>query len=199
VQNTVRRARFAVSDDGKGIVSHAGAVLLTEIARVTGLQAGLSQALERWRLPRSVHDPGKIVTDLAVAVALGGDCLADAAVLRAEPALFGPVASDPVISRLIARLAADAPAALKAIGKARAAARERAWQLAGQSAPGAGGELITADIDATIVTAHSDKQQAAPTWKKTFGLLTELRVLSLQFRERAVAGTVTVPDHDRIR
>jgi Transposase DDE domain group 1 len=158
-----------VSDDGKGIVSHAGAVLLTEAARVTGLQAGLSQALERWRLPRSVHDPGKIVTDLAVAVALGGDCLADAGVLRAEPALFGPVASDPVISRLIARLAADAPAGLTAIGKARAAARERAWQLAGQSAPGAGGELITADIDATLVTAHSDKEQAAPTWKKGYG------------------------------
>ena len=116
-----------------------------------------------------MHDPGKIVTDLAVAVALGGDCLADAGVLRAEPALFGPVASDPVISRLISRLAADAPAALAAIGAARAAARERAWQLAGTAAPGADGGLIPVDIDATIVTAHSDKQQAAPTWKKTFG------------------------------
>jgi Transposase DDE domain group 1 len=59
-------------------VSHAGAVLLTETARVTGLTARLSAALERWRLPRSVHDPGKIVADLAVAVALGGDRLADA-------------------------------------------------------------------------------------------------------------------------
>jgi hypothetical protein len=119
-----------VSDDGKGIVSHAGAVLLTEAARVTGLAAGLSQALDRWRLPRSVHDPGKVVLDLAVAVALGGDCLADAGVLRAEPALFGLVASDPAISRLIARLAADAPASLTAVGKARAAAREVPWQLA---------------------------------------------------------------------
>jgi len=169
VQNTARRPKFAVSDDGKGIVSHAGAVLLTETARVTGLQAGLSAALVRWRLPRSVHDPGKIVADLAVAVALGGDCLADAAVLRAEPALFGPVASDPVISRLIARLAADAPAALTAIGNARAAARSMAWQLAGQCAPGADGEPIVMDIDATLVTAHSDKEQAAPTWKKGYG------------------------------
>jgi Transposase DDE domain group 1 len=158
-----------VSDDGKGIVSHAGAVLVTETARVTGLTAGLAQALDRWRLPRSVHDPGKVVADLAVAVALGGDCLADAAVLRAEPALFGPVASDPVISRLISRLAADAPAALQAISTARAAARELAWQLAGPAAPGADGELIIADIDATLVTAHSDKEQAAPTWKKGWG------------------------------
>jgi hypothetical protein len=85
-----------------------------------------------------VHDPGKIVLDLVIAVALGGDCLADAGVLRAEPSLFGPVACDPVISRLITALAADAPAALRAIGATREQARERAWQLAGPSAPGAG-------------------------------------------------------------
>jgi Transposase DDE domain group 1 len=158
-----------MSDDGTGIVSHAGALLLTETARVTGLQAGLSAGLGRWRAARAVHDPGKIVCDLAVAVALGGDCLADAGVLRAEPALFGPVASDPVISRLITRLAADAPAALKAIRSARAGARERAWWLAGDQGPGVSGGLIPVDIDATIVTAHSDKERAAPTWKKTYG------------------------------
>jgi hypothetical protein len=56
------------------------------------------------------------------------------------------VASDPVISRLIGRLADDAPAALTAIGNARAIARERAWQLTGSSAPAVGGELIIADI-----------------------------------------------------
>ena len=158
-----------MSDDGRGIVSHAGALLLTQTARVTGLQAGLSAGLARWQPPRAVHDPGKIVLDLAVAVAAGGDCLADVGVLRAEPGLFGPVASDPVVSRLLARLAANAPVALTAIGKARAAARERAWQLAGGQAPGAGGGLILVDIDATIVTAHSEKEQAAPTWKKTYG------------------------------
>ena len=77
-------------------------------------------------------------------LALGGDCLADIAVLRAEPALFGPVASDPVVSRLVARLAGDAPRALKAIRAARAAARGRAWELAGESAPGADGGRVTA-------------------------------------------------------
>ncbi len=90
-------------------------------------------------------------------------------VLRAEPALFGPVASDPVVSRLVSPLAADAPRALKAIRAARAAARERAWALAGDAAPGADGGLVTVDIDATIVTSRSEKDQAAPTWKKTFG------------------------------
>jgi hypothetical protein len=104
-----------------------------------------------------------------VTLALGGDCLADVAVLRAEPELAGPVASDPVVSRLITALAAESPRALRAIRKVRAAARERAWALAGDRAPGADGSLIPVDIDATIVTAHSEKEQAAPTWKKTYG------------------------------
>jgi len=71
MQNTARRPRIMVSDDGTGIVSHAGALLLTETARITGQQAGLSGGLARWRACRAVHDPGKIVTDLAVAVAAG--------------------------------------------------------------------------------------------------------------------------------
>ena len=169
MKNNARTAKVAVSSDGKGLVSQAGAVLLWETMRVTGLGRGLSQALERWRAPRAVHDPGKIVADLAAALVLGGDCLADIAVLREQPHLAGPVASDPVVSRLVAALAEDAPRALKAIRSARAAARERAWALAGQDAPGGDGGLVTVDLDATIVIAHSDKEQASPTWKKTFG------------------------------
>ena len=169
MQNTASRAKITVSADGTGLVSQAGMVLLAEAARVTGLGQGLSAGLARWRAPRAVHDPGKIIADLATTVALGGDCLADVAVLRAQPQLAGPVASDPVISRLTATLAADAPRALRAIRKARAAARERAWALAGERAPGADGSLIPVDIDATIVLAHSEKEKAAPTWKKTYG------------------------------
>jgi hypothetical protein len=90
-------------------------------------------------------------------------------VLRAQPELAGPVASGPVISRLVGALAAEGPRALRVIRKARAAARERAWALAGERAPGADGSLIPVDIDATIVIAHSEKEKAAPTWKKTFG------------------------------
>jgi hypothetical protein len=169
VNNTVRRAEITVSADGRGLVSQAGALLLLETLRATGLGQDLSCGLAWWRAPRAVHDPGKILTDLVVALALGGDCLADAAVLRAQPELCGPVASDPVVSRLVSALAADVPRALKAIRRARAAARERAWVLAGDRAPGADGALIPVDIDATIVLAHSEKEQAAPTWKKTFG------------------------------
>jgi hypothetical protein len=166
---TARRPKITVSADGTGIVSQAGGLLLTRTLRATGLDHGLSAALERWRPGRAVHSPGKIITDLAVTLALGGDCLADVAMLRAQPELFGPVASDPVVSRLVTRLAADAPRALKAIRAARAAARDRARDLAGDAAPGADGGLVTVDIDATIVTSCSDKEKAAATWKKTRG------------------------------
>jgi len=169
VKNSARGSRVTVSADGRGLVSQAGAVLLWETMRVTGLGRGLSQGLARWRAPRAVHDPGKIVADLAAAVALGGDCLADIAVLREQPQLAGPVASDPVVSRLVTTLAGDLPQALKAVRSARAAARERAWALAGDGAPGSDGGLVTVDLDATIVIAYSEKEQAAPTWKKTFG------------------------------
>jgi hypothetical protein len=125
VQLTARSSKIMVSADGTGIVSQGGGLLLARTLRATGLDHGLDAALERWRQPRAVHSPGKIITDLAVAMALGGDCLADVAMLRAQPELFGPAASDPVVSRLVTRLAADAPRALKAIRAARAAARRR--------------------------------------------------------------------------
>jgi Transposase DDE domain group 1 len=169
VNNTARRPKITVSADGKGLVSQAGGLLLAEALRVTGLGRGLSTGLARWRSPRAVHDPGKILSDLVMTLALGGDCLADVAVLRAWPELAGPVASDPVVSRLISVLAAEGPRALRAVRQARAAARERAWALAGDRAPGADGSLIPVDIDATIVLAHSEKEKAAPTWKKTYG------------------------------
>jgi hypothetical protein len=158
-----------VSSDGAGIVGQAGGVLLTETLRATGLDRALSAGLLRWRKPRAVHDPGKVVADLAVMLALGGDCLSDLAVLRAEPELFGPVPSDPTVSRLVSTLAQAGPQALRAIRKARSSARARAWELAGEHAPGTGGALIPVDLDATIVLAHSEKEQAAPTWKRTFG------------------------------
>jgi hypothetical protein len=86
-----------------------------------------------------VHDPGKIVAELVVTLALGGDCLADIAALRAQPELAGPVASGPAVSRLISAPTADAPRALKAIRGARAAAREGAWALADDRPPGGAG------------------------------------------------------------
>jgi len=103
--------RVRVDTSGSGAVGQAGGVLLTQTVTATGMGRELSGALARWRKPLAVHDPAKVITDLAVMLALGWDCLADVAVLRAEPGVYGPVASDPTISRTIAALAADAPAA----------------------------------------------------------------------------------------
>ena len=79
-----------VRDDGRAVVSQAGSVLLVETVRKIGLDQAISAALTPWRKPRAVHDPGKMLVDLALAVALGGDCLADIALLRSETAVFEP-------------------------------------------------------------------------------------------------------------
>ncbi|WP_030577871.1 IS1380 family transposase [Streptomyces anulatus] len=157
-----------VQDDGRAVVSQAGSVLLVETVRKTGLDQAISQVLAPWRKPRAVHDPGKVLLDVALAVALGGDCLADVAMLRCEPAVFGPVASDPTVSRLIDTLATSGEKVLQAIRSARSEVRQRVWSLAGENAPDADGQ-VTVDLDGVLVIAHSDKQDAAATWKKTYG------------------------------
>jgi len=156
----------------ESLVSSSGALLLREAIRVAGLDRGLSAALAPWRPARAVHDPGKVLLDVASAVALGGDCLADVAAVRAQAEVFGLVASDPTISRLVATLAADVDEAVAAIRAAHAQAREQVWAtrrpLAGTPGSRDGGQVIV-DIDATLVTAHSDKERAEPTFKKGFG------------------------------
>lgn len=160
--------RVRIESGGHGVVSQAGGVLLVETARKSGLDTAISAALVPWRRPRAVHDPGKILLDVALAVALGGDCLADVSMLRAEPAVFGPVASDPTVSRLVDKLAAAGPKALDAIRTARADAREYVWKLARNQAPDRDGHVIV-DLDGVLELAHSEKQDAAATWKKTYG------------------------------
>jgi len=164
--------RLRVDTGRVSAVGQAGGVLLTETIRASGLGAELSAALERWRKPTAVHDPAKVVLDLAVSLALGGDCLADIALLRAEPGVFGRVASDPTVSRTIDVLAGDVEVALKAIDVARAAARATVWGLAGVDAPDHGCDAedpLILDVDATLVGSHSEKQNAKPTFKRGFG------------------------------
>jgi len=161
-----------VDTAGTQVVSHAGAVLLTESIGRVGLDQALSTALASWRPRLATHDPAKVLLDLALGLAVGGDCLADVGVLRAEPGVFGLVASDPTVSRTIDRLADDATAVLAAIDTARAAARARAWASAGDKAPDCGTDAarpLVIDVDATLVTAHSEKEGAAATFKKGYG------------------------------
>jgi hypothetical protein len=156
----------------ESLTSSSGALLVTEAVRVARLERGLSRALSPWRSERGIHDPGKVLLDVATAVALGGDSVSDVAAVRCQPALFGPVASDPTISRVMAALAADVEGVVAAIRQARAEARAAVWArrrpLAGTPGRRAGGQVIL-DIDATLVAAHSDKEGAAPTFKRGFG------------------------------
>jgi len=139
---------------GDSRVSSAGGALLVETARATGLTRGLSAALRGWWAPTAVHDPGKVLLDLAVSVALGGDCPADLAVVRAQRDPFGGVASDPTVSRLIDRLAVDVNTALDRLRLARAQARAAAW-LHRSPVPATG--LVPVDLDGSLVLAHSMK------------------------------------------
>ena len=153
-------------------VGLAGARLLTETSRVTGLGNELSRVLSAWRRSWAVHDPGKIMADLAVCVALGGRCLSDVALLRCQGEVFGPVASDPTVCRLVGTLADHVEAVEAAVNRARTVVRQRAWALAGADAPTAGisaAHPLVIDVDATLVNVHSDKEGAAPTFKKGFG------------------------------
>jgi hypothetical protein len=156
----------------ESLISFSGALLVKEVVRVSGLHRGLSDALSGWRPGRAVHDPGKVLLDVATAVALGGDCLADVAAVRAQPEVFGTVASDPTLSRVFTALAADTDQAVAAIREVRARARAAVWArrrpLAGIAGRRAGGQVII-DIDATLITAHSDKEHAEPTYKRGYG------------------------------
>ena len=153
-------------------VAQAGGVMLTDTIAVSGLGTQLRAALAPWRKDYAVHDPAKVLLDLALTVALGGEHLSDVAVLRGEPGLYGHVASDPTISRTIDALAADVDAVLAAIDGARAVARTVAWGLAGADGPDHDADAkhpVIIDLDATLLTAHSDKESAARTWKKGYG------------------------------
>jgi hypothetical protein len=163
---------LTVDTTAKRVVSHAGAVLLVAAAGKIGLDRELSAALAPWRKQWAVLDPGKVLLDLAISVAVGGDSLADISVLRSEPAVFGRVASDPTVSRLINSLAATPQGALAAINQARSVVRERVWKLAGKDAPDfevTRDRPLIVDLDATLITAHSEKELAAPTYKRGFG------------------------------
>ena len=207
MQATTSRPKITVTADGEGVVSHAGSRLLADVADKTTLTAQLAEDLAGLRKPRARHDPGRVLVDMAVAVADGATTISDVAVLADQAALFGPVASDSTCWRLLERLDA---AQLGAVARARAAAREVVWaqraELTGEPFPparAAGRALpgLVIDLDASIVVCHSEKEHAAPTFKKTFGYHPMLafcdntgEFLAAALR-RGNAGSNTAADH----
>ena len=160
VQHSEPRPAMRVTADGKDLVSHAGTRLLADMAESSGLQDDLSVALSPLVRRRRKHDVGRVLVDLAVMAADGGGYSSDLAPLRAQPALFGPVASQPTAWRLLDKIDGDLRAR---IGTGRARARRRVW------AQGLAPEKFTLDFDATLINVHTDKQNATATYKKGFG------------------------------
>lgn len=192
VKRRRRRPALAITGDGTGLANHAGSRLLADLADAVGLSRALSAAMAPTKRRCRGHDRGDVLVDLAVAIADGAETISDLAVLRNQPDLFGTVASHPTVWRT---LAAVDDAVLERIKAARAEARRRAW------ATGADPGFYVIDIDATLVDAHSEKEQAAPTWKRGFGFHPLLAYLDATgealagLLRRGNAGSGTATDH----
>ena len=160
MHRTNKRPSLVVTTGGKGVVAHAGARLLCDLAEGLGLTAGLSAAMAPTKRRQRGHDRGRVLVDLAVALADGATAISDLAVLRGQPALFGEVAS---VATAWRTLGAVDEAALGRIALARAAARKAAWSR------GMDPRHYVIDLDGTLVNSASDKEQAAPNYKHGFG------------------------------
>jgi hypothetical protein len=179
------------------LVSHAGSALLAQVADKLGLTRALSLRLAGVKQRRRGHDPGRVIRDLAVMLADGGECVSDLGAVRDQQSLFGPVASDSTAFRVIDRIASD-PGLLEALREAHGRARERFWELHGAPA------RLTIDIDATLITAHSEKEQAAGNYKGGYGFH-PLHAYADQTREAlgamlrpGNAGANTAADHKTV-
>jgi hypothetical protein len=195
VKPTSRLGTVEVTADGEGLVSHAGVALLAEFADRVGLTAALSSALAATRERRSRHDPGRVVRDLALMLCDGGDCVQDLQALRGQQSLFGPVASETTAHRVLKSIDEGLLERLRA---ARAQARAAAWRA------GARPERLVLDIDATLVTAHSEKEEAAGNWKGGFGFHPLLCFLDgtdeglAGLLRPGNAGSNTATDHEHV-
>ena len=189
-----RPVTVEVTSDGAGLVSHAGSVLFAQVADKLGLTNGLSLRLAGLKQRRRGHDPGRVICDLAVMLADGGECVSDLGGQRDQEALFGPVASDSTAFRVVDRVAST-PGLLDALRAAHARARARFWKLHG--AP----TQLRIDVDATLVTAHSEKEKAAGNYKGGYGFhpmqayLDETREALGGVLRPGNAGSNTAEDH----
>src|SRR5512142_2913830 len=160
-----------VTGGGTGVVSHAGLVLLRELADRTGLTGGLSAALPS---PPGGHDRGRVFADLACAIADGARVISDFRVMGDQDEVFGQVASVPTAWRALKETAAGGDRTRRKITAALNKARRYAWSQItarhGQLPPVRIADrhldgITCIRLDATVVPAHSDKEQAQPNFK----------------------------------
>jgi hypothetical protein len=170
VQRSKGSGRFDVTDDGRGQTSRSGLAAVREVADRIGLTSGLSAAAAPSCPPDVLHDPGAVLRDLIVTLVDGGDDFSAIEVLRGQAKLHGTVASDSTAWRRVNDLAGD-DVAIARLDLARRAARQAAWRAG--AAPAAVGDPaagpLCIDLDATLVTSHSDKESTAGTYKRGYG------------------------------
>src|SRR6266481_2977478 len=166
--------RLKVTGEGESLAGHAGAVLLRKLADQAGLTAALGAALARaGKFP--LIDRGVALVSMAVAIALGARSMNDIALLAQHEPVFGAPPSDTTVRRTLEL--AD-PRTLDMVARVRAAVRAHVWQLICATPAGfpwlaVAGKLLAGwlviDLDATLITACSDKEGAAPTFKMGYG------------------------------
>lgn len=159
---------------GKGVVSHVGSALLRLLGDRVGLTPALSKALTVRGFCPDI-DRGRLLADLAVAVADGATAIDDLRALRDQGELFGHVASTSTAWRCLDEIGG---VQLARIDRARAKARAGVWRQivarhgqipAARTCYGDLGKTIVIRLDASIVIAHSDKIGAKGTFKGTYG------------------------------
>jgi hypothetical protein len=192
-----RPVTVEVTSDGAGLVSHAGSALLAQVADKVALTSALSLRLAGLKQRRRGHDPGRVIRDLAVMLADGGECVCDLGGQRDQETLFGPVASDSTAFRTVDRIAST-PGSLDALRAAHARARARFWKLHGTPTQ------LRIDVDATLITAHSEKEHAAGNYKGGYGFhplqcyLDETREALGGVLRPGNAGSNTAEDHKAV-
>jgi Transposase DDE domain group 1 len=197
-----------VTADGNGLVGHAGGILLRKLADQAGLTAALEGALTvKGKFPQLSR--GMVLVSTAIAIALGATAMADIAVLGQLAPVLGDAPSDSTVRRVL-DLATDRM--LARIAQARARTRKHVWEqieaaggfpwieVAGKALTG----WLVIDMDATLVTAHSDKEGARPTWKMGYGFhplgawLANTRECLAMLLRPGNAGSNTFTDHKEV-
>lgn len=163
---------FPAALTGQSLISHAGLNVLTSFLDTTGFGALCEDRFSQFVPDQATHRPGRIIGSLAAILAGGGEHVSDLDVLRNSPGIFGPVPSNATVSRFVARAAEQSEAFAHGFSTLSRRLRSRIWEAAGTRNPAAlatGLDPLIVDIDATLVTAHSEKEDSAGTYKGGYG------------------------------
>jgi len=198
-----------IAADGHGLVGHAGGVLLRKLADRVGLTGAFDSALTLKRRNPQLSR-GMVLVSAAIAIAMGATSMADIAVLGQLGPVLGPAPSASTVRRVLLDMAAGRM--LARIAQARARTRRHVWKeieaaggfpwisVAGKTLQ----DWVVLDMDATLITAHSDKEGAKPTWKMGYGFhplaawcINTRECLSMLLRPGS-DGSNTFTDHEEV-